>query len=59
MVQNTSGARVSAPAAFSLKLPRANSPTAPITSAVVTSIAAASPSARSAMPSGGAQPPRK
>ncbi len=58
-VQNASDARVSCVPAGVLKPSRANSPMAPITRAVVTSMIADSPSARRAMPSGGVQPPTR
>jgi hypothetical protein len=56
-VQNVRGARASGNPCGVWKSARANKPTAEITTAVVIIIAADSPSARSAMPSGGAQPP--
>ena len=56
-VQNTRGARASDTPRGVWNSARANSPVAQITTAVVIIIAADSPSARSARPSGGAQAP--
>ncbi len=56
-IQNANGVRVSTDPARVPKSACANTATAQITMAIVTIIAAESPSARNAMPSGGFQSP--
>ena len=58
-IQNANGARASTDPAGVRKSARANTPTAQITTAVIAIMTTDSPSARSATPSGGAQPPSR